>query len=123
MLALMHKALVYLAYGFLALSGTLHFAIDVVSQYLRHKRAPGPETTLYFGLNTAYALGQILFGVLALVVARRAMPILSSWPAVTLSVVAGVCWLAFSFVYLEYREPRYIMGMFLVLLLAAVLTA
>ena len=41
----------------------------------------------------------------------------------TLSVVAGVCWLVFGFVYLEYREPRVVMLIFLTLLLASVLTA
>jgi hypothetical protein len=56
----MHKYLVYTAYGWLTLSGTLHFVIDVLSQYLRGTRAPGPETTLFFGLNTAYAMGQMV---------------------------------------------------------------
>lgn len=34
----MHRNLLYAAYGFLLLSGILHFSIDVVSQYLRGKR-------------------------------------------------------------------------------------
>jgi hypothetical protein len=42
----MHKYLVYAAYGWLTLGGTLHFFIDVVSQYMRGKRVPGPEATL-----------------------------------------------------------------------------
>ena len=55
----MHRNLLYAAYGFLLLSGILHFSIDVVSQYMRGKRTPGSEATLYYGLNTAYALGQL----------------------------------------------------------------
>ncbi len=52
----------YAAYGWLLLGGVLHFSIDVVAQYLRGKRAPGPQTTLFYGLNTAYALGHIWWG-------------------------------------------------------------
>ena len=33
--------------------------------------APGPETALYYGLNTAYALGQVLFALLALLAIRN----------------------------------------------------
>ena len=54
----MHRILAYIAFTWLTLAGTLHFAIDVVAQYARGKRVPSPETTLYYGLNTAYALGQ-----------------------------------------------------------------
>jgi hypothetical protein len=67
----MHKIFLYTAYGWLLLGGTLHFFIDVVSQYWRGKRVPGPEATLYYGLNSAYALGQILFAILALLVIRQ----------------------------------------------------
>jgi hypothetical protein len=61
-----HLSLLYAAYGLLLLSGTLHFAIDVVGQYARGKRSPGNATTLYYGLNSAYALRQVLFAALAL---------------------------------------------------------
>jgi hypothetical protein len=47
----MHKAFVYAAYGSLTLGGALHFAIDVVSQYARRKRAPGVESTLFYGAH------------------------------------------------------------------------
>lgn len=40
----------FVAYGWLILAGLMHFIIDVVSQYLRGARVPGPEITLYFGL-------------------------------------------------------------------------
>jgi hypothetical protein len=58
----MARYLTLAAFGWLTLTGTLHFAIDVLSQYLRGKRVPGPETTLYYRLNSAFALGQVLFG-------------------------------------------------------------
>ena len=70
----MHKSLAYAAYGWLTFGGTMHFAVDVLAQYARGKRAPGPETTLFYGMNTAYALGQVAFGALGLLVARRALP-------------------------------------------------
>lgn len=57
----LHTSLLYKAYGF---SGTRHFAIDVVGQYARGKRLPGTATTLYYGLNSAYALSQVLFAAL-----------------------------------------------------------
>src|SRR5712691_11963586 len=108
----MHKILVFTAFGWLTFGGTLHFAIDVVSQYLRGKRVPGPETTLYFGLNTAFALGQILFGLLGLLVGRQALEVLGQWPAVVLCLAATIGWLAFSFIFLEYWEPKFVIAVF-----------
>ncbi|WP_145958942.1 hypothetical protein [Sphingobium sp. SCG-1] len=40
------EILAFAAFGWLTFTGTLHFAIDVASQYVRGKRGPGPETTL-----------------------------------------------------------------------------
>ena len=119
----MHKYLVYGAYGWLAFAGTLHFLIDVVSQYLRGKRAPGPEATLFYGLNTAYALGQMLFGVLGLLVARQAFDVLGQWPAVSLSLAAAGCWLIFCFPFIEYWEPKFTVAIFAALLIGAAITA
>lgn len=62
----LHRGLLYGAYCWLLVSGLLQFGIDVVSQAMRGKRLAGPETTLYYGLNTAYSLSQILFSLLAL---------------------------------------------------------
>ena len=118
----MHKYIVYVAYGWLALSGMLHFAIDVVSQYLRGKRAPGLETTLYYGLNSAFALGQVAFGLLGLCVAWRAMYLLSETPALILSVAVALGWLAITFLFMSYWEPKLNAGIFCVLIVAAFLT-
>ena len=77
----LHAGLLYGAYGWLLLSGFLQFGIDVVSQVLRGKRVPGPETTLYYGLNTAYALSQVLFAVLALFAIKQGLTSLGRGPA------------------------------------------
>lgn len=62
----MHTILTYASYGWLAFSGTVHCVIDVASQHVRGKRAPGPETTLFYGLHSSFALGQVLCGLLCL---------------------------------------------------------
>jgi hypothetical protein len=119
----MHKILVYLAFGWLTLGGTLHFVIDVVSQYLLGKRVPGAETTLYDGLNSAFALGQVLFGVFGLLVARQALDVFGTWPAVALSLTGAACWLLIGFLFLEYWEPKFVVAIFGVLVVVAALTA
>ncbi len=119
----MHKYLVYAAFSWLVLAGTMHFFIDVVSQYLRHKRVPGAEATLFYGMNTAYALGQVLFGLLGLLVARQALDLLGQWPAVSLRLAAAACWLIFSFKFMEYWEPKVVVGIFGALAIAAAITA
>ena len=68
----------------------MQFAIDVVAHYLRAKQPPAPETTLYYAINTAYALGQVAFGVLALVVATQPIELLGHWSAIKISLAAGV---------------------------------
>ena len=118
----MHRILAYVAFGWLTLAGTLHFAIDVVSQYLRGKRIPSAETTLYYGLNTSYALGQVLFGIFGLLVARRALDLLGQWPALLLCALATAAWLAIGFEFIEYREPKIIVGIFGALVLAMAVT-
>jgi hypothetical protein len=119
----MHKYLVYGSYGWVLLGGTMHLAIDVVSQYVRGKRTPGPETTLYFGMHTAYGLGQIFLGLLGLLVARRALDIVGQWSVMSLCMVAAVCWLIFSFIFIDYWEPKVIAVVFGALALAAAITA
>lgn len=117
----MHKYTVYAAYGWLALSGALHFAIDVVFQYLRGKREPGLETTLYYGLNCAFSLGQVAFGLLGLFLAWRARHLLSETPMLVLSIAAALGWLAITFMFMEYWEPKLNVGIFLALVVAAAL--
>jgi hypothetical protein len=118
----MHKILLYAAYGWLLLGGVLHFCIDVVSQYWRGKRAPGPEATLYYGLNSAYALGQVLFALLALLVIRQGVAFFDEWSGLTLGLAAAAAWLVIGLVFLEYREPRIVVAIFAALLIGAAVT-
>ncbi len=118
----MHTWLVYTAYGWLALTGALHFIVDVVSQHLRGKRAPGLETTLYYGLNTAFSLGQLAFGLTGLFLAWRSIGLLRETPLLLLSIAAGFGWLAITFFFMEYREPMFNAGVFCALIVAVFLS-
>lgn len=118
----MHTALLYGAYGWLTLAGLLHFVIDVVSQHLRGKHPPGIETTLYYGLHSAFSLGQVTLGLLGLVLASRAASILGSMPALAISLAAGLCWIAIGFLFMPYWQPRFNAAVFCVLILAALAT-
>ncbi|WP_200953109.1 MULTISPECIES: hypothetical protein [unclassified Rhizobacter] len=116
------KYLVYASYGWLALSGTLHFLIDVVSHAVRGKHPPGPETTLYYGLNTAFSLGQVAFGALGLYLAWRAMEIVTEPAVLVLTLLAGLGWLAITFLSMSYWEPKVNVGIFCALALAVLVT-
>ena len=118
-----HVPLLYTAYGWLLLSGTLQFAIDVVGQYARGKRPPGTATTLYYGLNSAYALSQILFATLALLALSQGLIILGRWPGLVLGFLAASGLMAICVLFLEYRQPRMTVGLFAALLAAAALTS
>jgi hypothetical protein len=115
----MARYLTFAAFGWLTLTGTLHFVIDVVGQHLRGRRVPGPETTLYYGLHSAFALGQVLFGLLCLWAARRHPDLLRDPAVILLSGVGAAAWLTLTFFAMEYREPKLNAGLFVVLLLAA----
>jgi hypothetical protein len=101
----------------------LHFAIDVVGQYARGKRPPaGAATTLYYGLNSAYALSQVLFAALALLAISGGLLILGRWPGLILGFLAALSWLAVCVLFLEYRQPRMTVALFAARLAAAALT-
>lgn len=118
----MHKALLYAAYGWLLLGSTLHFCIDVVSQHLRGKRVPSTETTLYYGLHGAYTFGQALFALALLMLIQRGVAFVDEWQGYALGFVAAAAWLAICFAFIEFREPRIVLGIFAVLLACAVFT-
>ena len=116
--------LLYCAYSWLMLSGVLQIGIDVISQHLRGKRVPGLETTLYYGLNTAYGLSQILFAALALYVTyQHGAQLLSRSVGLYLGLVAGIAWLAFCFAFIAYPHPRTTVAVFLALLVLAAIAA
>jgi hypothetical protein len=118
----MHKYLVYGAYGWLTFGGTMHFIIDVVSQKLRGVRTPSPETTLYYGLNSSYALGQVLLGALGLWLFNRSPELIRETPMLAISFIAGIAWLTIGLLFIEYREPKIVVGIYLALLLGAAVT-
>ncbi len=119
----MHIYLLYGAYGWLFLSGLLHFGIDVVSQSMRGKRTPGAATTLYYGLNSTYALSQILFAALALLAVRQGMAVMGQWPGLVLGFAAACAWLVLRFLFLEYPQPRITVALFVALLTGAAFTS
>ncbi len=118
----LHKNILYAAYGWLVLTGVLHFVVDVVSQHLRGKRSPSLETTLYYGLNSAFSLGQVVFGLLGLFLAWRAAGLLGETPVLILALLAGIGWLALTFLFMAYWEPKVNVAIFCALILAAFAT-
>ncbi|MBR1125126.1 hypothetical protein JQ628_26640 [Bradyrhizobium lablabi] len=119
----MHTNLVYAAYGWLVFIGTGHFAVDVVSQYLRGKHPPGVEVSLYYGLHSAYALGQVVFGILALWIASHSVKLLDQWTAVMVSLAATSGWVVIGFLFMEHWEPKVAVAAFGLLVIAAAATA
>lgn len=117
-----HKYLLYTAYGWLVATGSLHFIVDVLSQWLRGKREPSLETTLYYGLNSAFALGQVAFGLLGIFVAWRAMGVLTQMPALILVLAVALGWLAITFLFMDYWEPKFNAGVFCALIVAVLVT-
>lgn len=118
----MAKYLTLAAFGWLTLTGTAHFVVDVVSQHLRGKHVPGPETTLYYGLHSAFALGQVLFGLMCLRAVRREPELLRDPTVAILALAGATAWLALTFLAISYRMPRINAGIFVALLLAAIVT-
>lgn len=90
---------------------------------MRGKRVPGPETTLYYGLNSTYALSQFLFAVLALFAIRQDLYALGRWPGIGLGLMAAAAWLGICFRFLEYPQPRATVLLFAALLLGAASTS
>lgn len=117
----MYRHLTYAAFGWLTLSGTMHFGIDVVSHAVQGRHPPGRETTLYYGLHSAFALGQVAFGVLALFVFARA-PHIVGVPFLLLSAAAGMAWLSIARFFIEYRQPTIAAGIFCLLVFATLVT-
>lgn len=115
----MQRVLAFAPYVWLVFTGVMHFSIDVLSQHLRAKRAPGPETTLYYGLHSAFALGQIGFGALVLWLLTRDRTLVTQWPVVALSLALAAGWLAITVRFMEYWEPKFNVSVFALLVLIA----
>lgn len=117
----MTRYLIFATYGWLTLSGVLHFLIDVVSHAVRGKHPPGPATAMYYGLNTAFSLGQVVFGLLGLFLAWRALPLVTQTPVMALTLLAGLGWWAITFLFMTYWEPKLNVGVFCALAFAALI--
>ena len=118
----LHGLLLHGAYSWLLISGLLHFGIDVVSQYIPGKRAPSSATTLYYGLNSSYAVSQILFAALALFAIRQGVTAMGQWSGVLLGLLAACAWFVLSLLFLEYPQPRMTVALFAALLVGVALT-
>lgn len=118
----MHKALILCAYGGMVLFGTLHFLIDAVSHAWRGKHPPGADAALYFGLHSAFSLGQLALGLLGLFLAARAIELLGHPIVFAISFAAVLGWLAICIAFIPYWEPRVNMAIVGVMLVAAFLT-
>lgn len=118
----MQRTFLYAAYGYLCFAGVLHFIIDVMSQYFRGQRTPSSETTLYYGLHSAYSLSQVLFAAMALLIIRSGSDLMSQNVSFALSFLATAAWLAICFAFIEYTPPKINMAIVFALLLAAVAT-
>ncbi|MBD8640283.1 hypothetical protein [Sphingomonas sp. CFBP 13733] len=116
----MARYLTFGTFGWLTLTGTLHFAIDVVSQYWRGMHAHGPETTLHYGRHSAFAFGQVMFGLMCLWAARRQLDLLQDPAIVVLPTAGAAAWLTLTFATMESWEPKLNAGVFVALLAAAV---
>ena len=88
----------------------------MVSQYIRGNRTPSPETTLYFGLNSSYAVSQTLFAVLALFAIRQRVTAMAKPQVLCWGFVAACAWFARSLMFLEYPQPRITVAVFAILL-------
>ncbi len=119
----LHRWLVYAAYGWLVFTGAAHFFVDVVSQHLRGVRVAGVEAELYYGLNTAFALGQLVFGLMGVWLASRAPHLLKEAPALVLSAAAGLGWLVVTLLFMNYWEPKLNAAVFCLLVLAVAASA
>lgn len=102
----MQKYIFYVLYGWLSFAGSAHFLVDVVSYRLRGLRTPSAETTLYYGLHSSFALGQVVLGALGIWLAWRSPRLLSEPAVLFISGVAALSWLAITVFFMHYWPPR-----------------
>lgn len=118
----MHKTLLLAAYGWLTVFGLAHFLVDVVARLLRNRHDLDAEAVLSYGLHSTYAMGQVVFGMLALLIASRDRALLSSPPALLIAIAAALGWLVIAWLFMDYWEPKAVAATFFVLIAAAALT-
>ncbi|MGI4828675.1 MAG: hypothetical protein ACRYFU_10875 [Janthinobacterium lividum] len=118
----LHGMLLYGAYDWLPLSGVLHFVVDVVSQYLRRKHAPSPATTLYYGMNSTYAMSKFLLAALALFAIRQGVAAIGHGYGLALGLLAACAWFVPCLLFVEYPQPRIAVAVFAALPAVVALT-
>jgi len=118
----LHRSPPHDAYRGLLLSGLLIFEIDVMSQFIRGKRASSSATTLYYGLHSPYAVSQILFAALALFAIRKGVTTMGQWSGLLLSLLAACAWFVLNLLFREYLQPRMSVALFAGLLVGVALT-
>ena len=96
--------ILYIAFRWLLLSGILQFAIDVVWEHSRKKHVPGTETSLVYGLNMAYALGQIIVALMGIRALRAEWEFISQGSVIVLGLLAAIGWLVISRRFIKHRE-------------------
>lgn len=102
----MRTFLAYAPWGWLTLMSIVHVAVDVVAQHARGLHPPGRETTLYDGLHVSFAFGQLLLGLVGLVLAHRARGVLLEAPIVAIALVGAAGFLAIATAFTDYTPPR-----------------
>ncbi len=115
-------ALAYSAFAWLTLGGLVHFIVDVAAQALRGAREPGYATTQYWGLHTAFALGQVVFGLVGILIARHAAGLLHTGPFLLVAALATAGWFAVILLFSEYKQPLFWVIGFPLLLVAMALS-
>ena len=118
----LHDLLLYGAYCWLVIGGVLHFVVDVASQYFRGKRMPSPATTLYYGLNSTYAVSQVLFGALALFAIWHDVIAMEQAYGIALGLLAACTWFILCLRFIEYPQPRLVVAVYASLLVGVALT-
>jgi hypothetical protein len=116
------RNLLFVAYGYLFWAGVLHFLIEVALAHLGGRLAPGPQTSLYYGLHSAYALGQVAFGMAAVLIVRTGSDVLARRGGLAVGIAAAGAWLVLAFLFIEYVQPRIHMAVVLILLIGAALS-
>jgi hypothetical protein len=118
-----HKTLLLAAYGWLTVFGLAHFLVDVVSRRLRNRHELDAEAVLTYGLHSTYAMGQVMFGLLALLIASRHMELLSLAPSLLVAITAAIGWFVIAWLFMDYWEPKAVAGIFFLLITAAAVTS
>ena len=115
----MRRTFLYAVFGWLGVSGALHDVIDVVAQHLRGQRRGDGDAMVYYGLHTAYSLGQVAFALLALLALRTGSDLFERPAGLILGVIAVAGWLAISTAFSGYTPPRINAAIVLALLIGA----